>query len=75
MIRELATIVDSLKAGLAVEPVSVRTFLGWFGAQRRGSWVVHYIRTQLQEADLVTVPDFESRWLDAPIEFRLLGSA
>ena len=71
MIHELATVVDNLKAGRTVDPVSVRTFLSWFGAQRRGFWVVNSIRTQLEEADLVTVPDFESSWLDAPIKFQL----
>jgi predicted transcriptional regulator len=71
MIRELAAVADSLKAGRAVEQVTVRTFLSWFGAQRRGWWIVRQIREQLAEADLVTVPDFESRWLDAPIEFQL----
>jgi hypothetical protein len=44
MIRELATIADGLKAGRAVEPVTVRTFLSWFGAQRRGWQIVHQIR-------------------------------
>jgi predicted transcriptional regulator len=71
MIDELANIVDSLKAGRAVDRVSVRTFLGWFGAQRRGWSVVSNIRLQLQEAGLVTVPDFESRYLHAGIEFQL----
>jgi predicted transcriptional regulator len=70
MIRELANIDESLKTGRAVEPVTVRTFLSWFGAQRRGFQIVHQIREQLNEACLVTVPDFESRWVDADIEFR-----
>jgi predicted transcriptional regulator len=71
MIRELAAISDSLQARRPVEPVSVRTFLSWFGAQRRGWQIVHQIREQLAEADLVTIPNFESRWIDAPIEFQL----
>lgn len=71
MIRELVTVAGGLKAGRAVEPVTVRTFLSWFGAQRRGWQIVHQIREQLGEADLVTVPDFESRFIDAPIDFRL----
>jgi hypothetical protein len=44
MIRELATVIDSLKAGRPVEPITVRTFLSWFGAQRRGWQIVHQIR-------------------------------
>jgi predicted transcriptional regulator len=71
MIDELAHIVDSLKAGRAVDRVSVRTFLGWFFAQRRTSSTVFYIRMKLREAGLVTVPDFESIYLDARIGFRL----
>src|SRR5687768_16282293 len=70
MTRELAVIVEDLKAGRLAEPVTVRTFLSWFGAQRRGWQIVHYIREQLAEAGLKTVPDFESRWIDAPIGFQ-----
>jgi hypothetical protein len=57
MIRELAAVADNLKAGRAVEQVTVRTFLSWFGAQRRGWSIVRQIREQLAEADFVTVPD------------------
>jgi hypothetical protein len=70
MIRELATIAENLKEGRAVDPVTVRTFLGWFGAKRRGFVVTHRIRWQLQEAGLATIPDFESSWLDSYIEFQ-----
>src|SRR5262249_8977232 len=74
MIDELSNIVDSLKAGRAVDRVPVRMFLSWFGAQRRGWGVVSYIRGQLQEAGLVTVPDFESRYMDGLIAFQLVTS-
>ena len=74
MIRELVNIADDLKRGREVEPVTVRTFLNWFGAQRRGFQIVDQIREQLGEADLVTIPDFESRWIDANIEFRLCNA-
>lgn len=69
MIRELRYIADDLRHGREVEPVTVRTFLWWFGAQRRGPNIVRRIREELSEAGLVTVPDFESRWVDAPINF------
>ncbi len=72
MIRELATIAENLKTGRAVDPVTVRTFLGWFGAKRRGFGVIHGIRWRLEEAGLVTVPDFQSSWIDSHIEFRLM---
>ena len=71
MIRELRAIAEDLKAGRPVEPVTVRTFLWWFKAQRRGFQIVREIRRQLSEAGVVTVPDFESRWVDAPISFAL----
>lgn len=71
MKRELQSIAEDLQAGRAVEPVTVRTFLWWFAAQRRGPNIVRRIRQELDEAGLVTVPDFESRWVDAPIDFAL----
>ncbi len=71
MKRELQSIVEDLQAGRAVEPVTVRTFLWWFAAQRRGPNIVRRIRQELDEAGLVTVPDFEARWVDAPIDFAL----
>ena len=75
MKRELRSIAEDLKAGREVEPIPVRTFLWWFEAQRRGPNIVRRIRHELEEAGLVTVPDFESRWVDAPINFSLAGEA
>lgn len=75
MKRELRSIAEDLKAGREVEPVTVRTFLLWFDAQRRGPNIVGRIRQELEEACLVTVPDFESRWIDAPINFSLAEEA
>jgi CBS domain-containing protein len=71
MTRELQSIAEDLKAGREAEPVTVRTFLWWFGAQRRGPNIVRHIRQELDKAGLVTVPDFEARWVDAPINFAL----
>ena len=75
MKRELRSIAEDLKAGRTVEPVTVRTFLWWFQAQRRGPVIVRNIRNELEEAGIVTVPDFESRWVDAPINFELAQTA
>jgi CBS domain-containing protein len=74
MVRELSSIAEDLRAGRHVEPVTVRTFLGWFEARRRGFHIVREIRRQLAEAGVITVPDFESRWVDAPIAFELTPS-
>jgi predicted transcriptional regulator len=70
MPQELDAIADQLSAGGVVAPVTVREFLGWFGAQRRGVNVVWDIRQQLEKAGVETVPDFESLWIEAPVEFR-----
>jgi CBS domain-containing protein len=68
----LEDIARSLKAGEPVAAVTVRVFLSWFwGSQRRGRWIVSYIREQLDKAGLKTVPDFESTYLDADISFEL----
>ena len=68
----LKNIADDLKAGDAVETVTAREMVSWFGGKRRGSWVVWLIREALTAAGLTTEPDFESAYIDAPLEFRLL---
>jgi predicted transcriptional regulator len=69
----LTEIAKSLRDGEAVPPVTVRSFLSWFWhSQRRGHWIVSYIRDQLRENGLTTSPDFESTYLDAEIRFRLV---
>ncbi len=73
--EELERIAAELKDGRPVQQVTTREFLSWFGAQRRGYWVVRYIRRQLDSARLQTVPDFEVAYLDAPIEFRAVPSS
>lgn len=70
MADELFSVAEDLKNGRSPKSVTVREFLNWFGAQRRGYNIVHFIRTQLEEAGLETVPDFESAWLDGPIDFK-----
>ena len=50
---------------------TVREFLQWFGAMRRGQYVVRSIRESLREAGLVTRPDFESVYIDARFKFLL----
>jgi predicted transcriptional regulator len=72
MLVELNKIADALRQKKPVEPVTVRDFLWWFGAQRRGPNVVQFIRRELQEAGLDTYPPFEGLWLDAPLNLILL---
>jgi len=66
---QLNSVVEALRAGRVAEPVTVRTFLEWFDAYRRGWRVVQEIRQQLAAVNVITVPDFESRWIDSPIGF------
>ena len=68
----LSDVARALRDGEAVPPITVRAFLNWFwGTQRRGRWIVVYIRSRLAEEGLRTVPDFESTYLDAEITFDL----
>jgi len=60
-----------LRKGQQVPPLIARDFLRWFGAQRRGYWVVQNIRRELEEAGLETDPDFESAYIDSEIRIRL----
>lgn len=48
---------------------SVRTLLGWFGAQRRGSWVVSNIRSALANVELRTNPNFDEVYIDYEVQF------
>ncbi len=62
----------NLDNGDSVAPVTVRTLLSWYGAQRRRNRVVEEIRRELLAVGLRTEPDFESSWIDGNIEFRML---
>lgn len=58
-----------LKKGVAPAPETVRAFLSWFGAARRGWRVVRQIRRQLEAHNLTTNPDFEYAYIDGQISF------
>jgi CBS domain-containing protein len=68
---QLAAIKTQLKSNNDASPVTVRTFLSWFGIHRRGYFKVRIIRAALKDAGLKTVPDFESAYIDSPITFEL----
>jgi CBS domain-containing protein len=67
--QELKAIADALKALEPSPTPTVREFLRWFGAMRRGQYVVRGIRQSLKHAGLITQPDFESAYIDARIGF------
>src|ERR1044071_10093464 len=72
----LAEIARSLRSGETPPPTTVRSFLSWFfNSQRRGHWIVSYIRRALHQAGVQTEPDFESAYLDAPMRFVLIDQA
>lgn len=72
---ELTTIRDALHEGRAVNPVTVREFLSWFDAKRRGISIVARIREELESLQLSTVPDIDEQWIDGLIAFHLSGVA
>jgi CBS domain-containing protein len=69
--NRLPQIASSLKNGDRVEPVTVREFLRWFGAKRRGAGVGQRIERLLSQLDLRTEPYFDDTFIDGLLEFRL----
>jgi CBS domain-containing protein len=69
--ERLQRIAVALKSGESSPTPTVREFLGWFGAMRRGQWIVRSIRASLEAAGLITQPDFESAYIDGPITLAL----
>lgn len=68
--ERLKAISAELDSGGTPGAVTVRTLLGWFGAERRGYYIVASIRRALKAAMLKTDPDFEAVYIDAAIQFR-----
>ncbi len=66
---KLDEISKQLKEGVKPQPVTARTFIGWFGAQRRSFWNVINIRGSLEKFQLKTEPDFEYAYIDSSISF------
>ena len=70
--ERLDKIAEDLKKGEEPVSVTVREFLSWFSAQRRGYYIVHWILSSLKKANLQTEPDFQSAYIDSKISFSLL---
>ncbi len=68
---ELRAVLKDLKGGKTATPVTIRTFLSWFGMQRRTASNVEYINSQLKAAGVRTVPNYLDIWVDTPISFEL----
>lgn len=67
--EKLGEISKQIKEGIKPQSVTARTFIGWFGAQRRTYWNVKFIRNCLKEYQLATAPDFEYAYIDSHISF------
>jgi CBS domain-containing protein len=67
----LSAIRDSLVTNAPVESLTVREFIWWFGAERRGYKVTWRIRRHLEKFDLRTVPDFDAVHIDSRIRFAI----
>lgn len=66
---KLTAIAAQLKKGVAPQKETVRAFLLWFNAERRGFRVVRRIRSALRRHGVATSPDFEYTWLDGSVTF------
>lgn len=64
---ELQAIAEDVGKGQQ-RRTSPRLLIAWFGAHRRGYWVVKRVREALSELGLVTSPDFEYAWIDENID-------
>lgn len=69
--ERLQAIATALSNGEVSPTPTVRDFLWWFGAMRRGQYIVRGLRHSLKRAGLITKPDFESAYIDARITFEL----
>jgi len=66
---KLTAIAAQLKKGVAPQRETVRAFLLWFNAERRGFRVIKRIRNTLKRHGIATLPDFEYTWLDGSVAF------
>jgi CBS domain-containing protein len=73
--QKLQSILDQLAKGVVPPQESVRTFLLWFNAERRGPRIVRTIRESLKGFSLKTSPDFEFAYIDGLISFEKTSDA
>jgi hypothetical protein len=67
--EKLKAIQQQIKQGVAPQQETVKTFLQWFSAERRGFNVVRHIRRELHRYGLTTLPDFEYQYIYGAISF------
>lgn len=66
---KLNDIAQQIQDGRDPERETVRNFLQWFGAQRRGDYIVKNIREAMAQLNIRTEPDFEFAYIDSSINF------
>lgn len=72
--ERLNEILRELKDGMSSNPVSVREFISWFGAERRGYMVAYKIRKALESLGVKTEPDLiVCRWMQKLLSMHLRG--
>jgi CBS domain-containing protein len=67
---ELREAAHKLEKDEVLSPITVRELLRYFGASRRGIYIVEEILDALSSLNLKTEPDFRDEWIDA--ELRLV---
>ena len=72
--ERLKEIAEQLENGNSPSPETVRIFIGWFGAQRRGYEIVRDIRKTLEGLGIQTKPNFNSAFIDSRITFVKKGA-
>jgi hypothetical protein len=68
--EKLKIIREQLDKGIVPPKESLRSFLLWFGKERRGYKVVNRIRSYLNQHGLATEPDFEYTFIDGLVGFK-----
>ena len=71
--EHLSTISEQLQKGVKPSSETVRSFLLWFDAERRGDRVIRQIRKALEKHGLITAPDFEWAYIGDTITFEKLS--
>ncbi len=65
----LEIIGQKVAAGDTSASIETRTLLKWFGYERRTPYAVDLVRRALGSLQLITVPDFESAFIDKQVHF------
>jgi predicted transcriptional regulator len=68
--EEFLRIIEHIKKNGTSQKMTVRTFLAYFGQERRNKNIVRDIKEHLNNMEIDVLPDFTSVWIDAEIEIK-----